>query len=110
MCDLGLGLVQGAHIYPAAAPGSTDVVANGLGLCGNHHIAFDRHLIWADPDSLEIQMHPAILDDLAAPATANFVASTFAHLRVPANVGERPDPGMFAARYRHFESRYDWAY
>lgn len=49
ICGLGLGLVEGAHIVPVAWPGSTDSTSNGLALCRNHHVAYDRGLISVSP-------------------------------------------------------------
>lgn len=36
LCGLDLGLVQGAHIYPASAPGSSDEIWNGVCLRLSH--------------------------------------------------------------------------
>ncbi len=48
MCGLGIELVEGAHILPVSAPGSTDAVSNGIALCRNHHRAFDTHRLHID--------------------------------------------------------------
>lgn len=110
MCGLDLGLVQGAHIYPASAPASPDDVSNGLCLCSNHHAAFDRHLIWIDPTTRAVKLSPEILEqaDVNA-AAASFVASTLGTLAEPASDDARPHAAMFDARYTYFETRYDWA-
>ncbi|MEX2553044.1 MAG: HNH endonuclease [Actinomycetota bacterium] len=109
MCDLGLGLVQGAHIYPASAPGSPDTVPNGLCLCANHHLAFDRHFVRVDPDDYELVIHPDVLADASDPSTAAFLSATSATLRLPADDAHAPLPGMFHARYQHFVDEYKWA-
>jgi HNH endonuclease/Methylase-associated X1 len=61
MCGLGLGLVVGAHILPASVPGALDEAGNGFALCENHHRAFDAHLIYVNPETLEISLHPTVL-------------------------------------------------
>jgi hypothetical protein len=110
MCGLDLGLVQGAHIYPASAPTSPDAVTNGLCLCSNHHAAFDRHLIWVDPITRVVKLSSEILEQAAVNASAGaFVAFTRDQLAEPAIVAARPDAAMFDARYSYFETRYDWA-
>lgn len=109
MCGLGLSLVQGAHIYPASAPDSSDDVRNGLCLCSNHHDAFDRHLIWVDPDTRGIRLHPTVEAHAGEPAVGAFMASTAERLRDPQPVTARPLPEMFRRRYDYFQERYDWA-
>lgn len=109
MCSLGLGLVESAHIYPASAPGSWDEVWNGVALCGNHHRAFDRHLIWVNPTSLHIRVRP----DVSAARTINqahdwFVGSIADVLTVPQGVGVRPQAQTFERRYAHYGDSYDW--
>jgi hypothetical protein len=108
MCGLGLGLVQGAHIYPASAPGSRDIVSNGMALCANHHLAFDRHLIAVHPGNLEIGFHPSVLErSVHEEAVANFVSTTFdvARSHIP---GRSPDPLAFEKRYAHYPEMYEW--
>ncbi len=110
MCGLDLGLVQGAHIYPASAPASPDETRNGVCLCSNHHVAFDRHLIWVDPITRVVKLSPELLEQAAVNASAGaFVAFTLDQLAEPAIVTARPDAAMFDARYSYFETRYDWA-
>ena len=106
MCDLGLGLVQGAHVHPVSASDSTDVVENGVCLCALHHLAFDMHQIWIDPDSLSVKIHP----DLASRSDADrrFLSSTREILRVPSG-GPPIDPENLRARYSYFTGAYDWA-
>jgi hypothetical protein len=67
MCGLGLTLVQGAHIYPASAPGSQDEPWNGLALCANHHLAFDNHLLAVRPDTRQVVFR----GDVPAQATSD---------------------------------------
>lgn len=108
MCALGLNLVQGAHIYPASAPGSRDRPANGLALCANHHLAFDRHQIAVTPSTLRVLVRPDVIerahDD---PVARAFVESTLPVLR-EARAGAEPDPKMLALRYEYFADKYAW--
>lgn len=109
MCGLGLNLVQGAHIYPASAPGSQDVVSNGMALCANHHFAFDRHQIAVLPHNLGVLFRPDVLEQAERdPVAKAFVAATFPTLRRPRRYSEDPDPEMFALRYQHFAEKYEW--
>jgi hypothetical protein len=109
MCGLGLNLVQAAHVYPAAAPGSHDKVWNGVALCANHHLAFDRHIVGVRLDDMAIVFHPDVLAQQATdPAVRALVAGSFARLAQPPDVRLRPRRAMFATRYEHFTSRYAW--
>jgi hypothetical protein len=110
MCGLNFGLVQGAHIYPAHAPHSPDITANGLALCGNHHGAFDRHLLWINPESRSISIHPDVLARRGlTPACEQFVDSTFPKLRDPRRPVDHPRRELFVQRYNLFADRYAWA-
>lgn len=109
MCGLGLGLVQGAHIYPASAPESTDQTSNGLALCANHHLAFDRHLIGVLPDTFEIVLHPSIVQEgYSDNAVQAFVDSTYDVLAVPVADFAAPEPDAFLRRYGYFDRQYAW--
>ena len=109
MCGLGSGLVQGAHIYPASAPGSPDELWNGLALCPNHHAAFDRHLIWVAPDSRAILLHPALRAAAPQdPACQSFIQATHSSVREPQSKALRPRAKMFARRYEYFRDSYSW--
>lgn len=110
MCGLGLGLVEGAHIYPVMAPDSPDEVWNGLALCGNHHGAFDRHLIWVNPSSLVIKMHPVLLGGAGRNyAAQSFLRTTYSKLQKPSSLKDCPLREMFKARYKFFSGAYSWA-
>ena len=110
MCGLDLDLVQGAHIYPAAAPGSSDATWNGLSLCANHHVAYDRHLVWVDPAEREVRLHPRILEQQAANSAVDaFALRTHAFLAEPIEPCARPHEEMFRMRYAHFDGQYAWA-
>jgi len=109
MCGLGVGLVQGAHIHPVSAPGSHDEPSNGLALCANHHLAFDRHLVGVRPDNSEVVFHGRILEQLpGSPAIRALVNGTFDQLVAPADRGARPSAEMFEKRYQFFADQYDW--
>lgn len=110
MCDIGLGLLEGAHIYPATAPGSVDKVWNGLALCRNHHRLFDRHRIWVSSDDQRIVWHPEILaNGQVEPISANLVQNTRSHIAMPAKPAHRPRKAMFDQRYELAKSQYEWA-
>lgn len=108
MCGLGLNLVQGAHIYPASAPNSPDVVPNGIALCANHHLAFDRHAIAVLPPDMDVLFRPDILDQAEVDPTARaFVESNYSVLSPP-HRGADVDPEMLILRYAYFADNYDW--
>jgi hypothetical protein len=110
VCDLDLGLVEGAHIYPVEAPASPDAVWNGLALCPNHHSAFDKHQLWINPTSLGIQLHPSIrAQAIHHPATQSFVGGLRAELRPPRDRALRPKSEMLLQRYEWYDGRYKWA-
>ena len=107
LCGIDSGLVEGAHVYPAEAPGSSDEIWNGIALCANHHTAFDRHLLWISPESRAVRVH----DQLQRAAVENdacgrFLAGTFDVARA-SSAG--PHPEMFKRRYGFYEGRYGWA-
>jgi predicted restriction endonuclease len=106
---LNLGLVQGAHIYPASAPGSIDHVTNGLALCANHHLMCDQHKLWVHPASRAIAVHPAMAGAEAESASAQFVARTQPRLSAPRDSSHVPQQAMFERRYEYFTGLYAWA-
>lgn len=112
MCGLGLGLVEGAHIYPVSAPGSSDDIRNGLALCRNHHAAFDRYLLCIQPSTHKILLHPrlsaATTAIAATAAAAAFVSSTAPYLVAPGSMKDRPSDTMIEQRNSYFEDAYSW--
>ena len=109
MCGIGLGIVEGAHIYPASAPGSADTVANGLALCPNHHALFDRRLIWIEPVSRRIRVHPVVLAQAQSAASSRlFVTTTLAALLDPRDPGSRVSDAMISARNAYYADAYAW--
>jgi hypothetical protein len=110
MCGLNYSLVVGAHIYPAAAPGSRDEVWNGIALCHNHHAAFDAHMIFVNPNTRTISLHSELkLGASRSTACETFVRMTFGQLREPSVSKHRPHREMFERRYSFFDPRYHWA-
>jgi hypothetical protein len=110
MCGINFGLVEGAHIYPVQAPGAPDTIWNGLALCGNHHAAFDRHLVWIEPNTRDLRVHPVILSTADQDPTArNFVDGTLPQLRRTKSHLDEPRTDMFTKRYEYFEEKYSWA-
>jgi hypothetical protein len=100
MCGLGAGLVQAAHIYPVAELGSPDEPWNGLALCPNHHLAFDRHLIVIDPDTREIRLDlEAFSRGAAGPGPHPFVLTTYPKLVPPRDDSVAPRHEMLLRRY-----------
>lgn len=110
MCGLDFGLVEGAHILPASSPGSSDELSNGIALCSNHHRAFDKHLIYVDPETRAIRIHPKIHKQAATnAAAAAFIAGTLPALNKPNEASASPDQRMFEKRYALDPDRYAWA-
>lgn len=66
MCTVDVtGLIQAAHLVPKSNRGSDDA-RNGLPLCANHHLAFDRGYWCVDPDlKLHATADGPALNDLA---------------------------------------------
>ncbi len=110
MCDLDLGLIEGAHIYPVHAPDSTDEVWNGLALCSNHHRAFDKHWIRVDPVDFDLRLHPELIERSGVnPASGVFVEMTHKRMRLPGELAAAPKREMFERRYDFFPRSYSWA-
>jgi hypothetical protein len=109
MCGVNMGVVVGAHIYPAAAPDSVDHAINGLALCQNHHTVFDNHQIWIEPSTKTIKFHPdIILEGNASAMTKLFIEGTYPTLATPEEIELSPLEEMFEKRNNFFDGRYDW--
>jgi hypothetical protein len=109
MCGIGANLIQAAHIYPASAPGSRDEPWNGLALCPNHHLAFDRYLMAIHPDTREIIYSQEMRAQAkSSPAMAAFVAATYEQLAEPSETSARPASKMFTDRYDYYRQQYGW--
>jgi len=111
MCGLNLGLVEGAHIYPASAPQSPDEVWNGIALCSNHHGAFDKQLIHVNAQSRIISMHPGLMAMATnKEACRRFIDTTYVGLARPKVTTSDPRSDMFEKRYKHYGFSYAWAH
>ena len=107
MCGLGVQLVQGAHVNPVSAPGSHDEPWNGLALCPNHHLAFDRHLLAVDVDTRAIVFHPTVVNQASGnPAVQALIDGTFDRLAEPTGSSLRPKSEMLRKRYEHYADYY----
>lgn len=97
MCGVQLGLLDGAHILPAAEPDSTDETANGIALCTLHHRAYDRSLVTFDAE-FAIHLNEDRIGELrdagrhrGLPA---FRAALQDEISLPAQPGDRPRPAF----------------
>lgn len=109
MCRIGLDLIVGAHILPVQAPGAPDQVWNGIGLCHNHHSAFDKHNLWIGAD-YGIQISPSLREAARGDEeSTQFLAQTRDELWVPAAPGSRPRVEMLKRRYEYYDEEYQWA-
>jgi hypothetical protein len=109
MCGLDSGLIEGAHIYPAAAVGSPDIPSNGIALCPTHHSAFDRHLVGIHPEDRSIHYNPKFIHQAPKnPAADSLISQTFPTLAEPKTDALRPSTIMFNKRYEHFAGQYAW--
>jgi putative restriction endonuclease len=95
MCGMQLRLVDGAHILPVAAPGSTDETSNGVALCALHHRAYDRGLVTFDTD-YEIWVNEDRLAEFREADVHRYPKSFTRDLRevirLPPDKGNRPNP------------------
>ena len=95
ICDMQLGLLDGAHIYPASEPASTDETANGVALCTLHHRAYDRGLVTFDA-SYSVVVHDLRLMELANAGqdkgAARFRRELSETVRLPPNDQDWPNP------------------
>ncbi len=109
MCEVGLGLLAGAHILPVSAPGAPDKVWNGMALCHNHHAAFDAHQLWI-ASNYAIHQSPRLSEAArGSKASSLFLEQTRATLLLPAAKKHRPKRDMFKRRYEYYVDQYGWA-
>jgi hypothetical protein len=110
LCNIDLKLVQGAHIHPVAAGTSNDDVSNGVCLCANHHLAFDRHYIHIEPSTRQVTLHPWLRKQSEGDEVATaFLEGTRKTLRDPDRPADRPTDDAFRLRYSYFGESYNWA-
>lgn len=102
LCSFDIDILEAAHIYPVSAKSSTDTVCNGICLCPNHHRVFDRHLLWINPVSFEVQFHQV------CSLNPTFINSTNRKLRTPENPSLVPKESNFNKRYNFHEDNYTW--
>lgn len=107
LCGINWGLIQAAHIYPISAPQSSDAIANGLGLCGNHHSLFDAHKLHVDPSTLEVSFDRELLVN-AGPAGTNFLNGTRNRVEFPTGVNVRNSKEWLEKRYDWYDNKYEW--
>jgi putative restriction endonuclease len=109
LCGLGLGTVVGAHVYPAAAPASTDAVTNGIALCANHHIIYDKHMLAFERqgDELLLRINPALASNLD-PRDRVLIEALPREVRQPAKISKRITDQNLEARRAYFDPAYDW--
>jgi putative restriction endonuclease len=92
-----LNLLDAAHILPVGAPGSNDLVSNGLALGPSYHRAFDRGLIYLGEDFV-MRINPAKVRDLTAVnrhGGLNEFSTVLARpITMPAHAGNRPSLEM----------------
>ena len=82
---------------------------NGLALCPNHHLAFDRYLVAIDIDTRAIVFHPDVIHHASgSPAVKALIDGTFHRLAEPAMPGGRPRSDMLRKRYEHYADYYGW--
>lgn len=108
MCDTQLEMAQAAHIIPVPAPGSTDETSNGLALCPDHHIGYDRGMIGVLP-TYEIRVSETEAGRLETIGLAGGIArfrDVRGAIRLPPVVADRPKPDYLdlANRFRRFEN------
>lgn len=91
-----LGLVDAAHILPVCAPGSTDMVNNGVPLLPNYHRAFDTGLIFLTDDYVMKINEPRArsLNDEGLSRGLQEFRQTLGKIRLPTERHHWPDPNM----------------
>lgn len=97
MCGVQLGLIDGAHILPAAQPASTDQTSNGVALCALHHRAYDRSLVTFDADltiHLNVNRIAALRASDRIEGLKRFEKALRPMLIVPPDKRDRPAPPM----------------
>lgn len=95
MCELQLNLLDAAHIIPVEAPGSNDKTCNGMALCKNHHLAYDRGLLKVD-DRYRIHLNQRKINEYAKSKLTGglelFLNALHNEIRVPSSPPDRPLP------------------
>lgn len=89
-----LRLVDAAHILPVGAPGSIDVVRNGIALSPTYHRAFDLGLIYLD-DQNRMQLNEGqveLLERLELSGGLDSFRAPLGQIFLPPDPNQRPAP------------------
>jgi putative restriction endonuclease len=96
-CGLGGGLVQAAHIE-GVGEGGPDLVVNGLAVCPNHHLSFDRGLITVDANRrIEVDAERLRRSGCSLRQVRAFRAGLLDRLALPRAAANHPGPERLAA-------------
>jgi putative restriction endonuclease len=99
MCGIQLRLIEAAHILPVAADGSTDITANGVALCANHHKAYDANLVSFD-ELYQVQVSDSKVSELSSvdltKQLASFRRALLPALSLPADRRDYPPRDLIA--------------
>lgn len=108
ICRVGLGVVVAAHVHPVSAVGSTDDVNNGVALCQNHHVLYDKHMLALRWEGLELRLlvNPSLATGDAADDA--LVSALPTSVFQPGKVASRVKAANVEARHAHFGDSYDW--
>lgn len=103
-----LRVVQAAHILPVSAPGSVDVIRNGIALSPTYHIAYDNGLIFLDAQ-LRMRLNENKVEDLRANglhAGLEEFAAPLGEIIKPVDSSQWPDVNLIhnANQYRGITS------
>lgn len=101
-CDVGVGLIEAAHIH-GVGEGGLDDITNGLALCPTHHTAFDKGLLLVD-EAGEVVVNRGRLRQRGASQAeiADLKRTLTDKARVPANSRFSPDPDLLAAHWKRW--------
>lgn len=102
MCGVGGALLEAAHVYPVSAADSDDSIGNGIALCRNHHVAFDRFFVTINPIDLSLSFNDEFL---SLEANRSFVQMTYRFLKEPIQLEHRLNMNMLEKRRSFFESK-----
>ena len=93
-CSIQLKLIDAAHIFPVAEPGSTDHTFNGIALCSLHHRAFDNALITIN-EKYETLVNESKISWLGSighdEGTEKFINNLRPIINVPPTKADRPN-------------------
>jgi putative restriction endonuclease len=94
VCDVGMDLLDAAHIIPVWALGGSDDTSNGIAFCTLHHRAYDRGLLGIRGD-YSIQVSDRLLARLDESGRSHgkqvFASQLRTRLRLPLAAAARPN-------------------